>query len=164
MRIILLAFLLLFLSSCGTRKVDLHKTSTIEEKETHLQEQTEIKEIQWNRKKVFEIMKQLNIRGGEITIQPDGTIHAKGEEIDWHSKEAGEKIENLQQKEENKTRSLDEAIKKAKEEKNKRIERKQYNWWLGLPLLLIIVTLIILLTSKKWRSKLKSIFLKIGTN
>lgn len=136
----------------------------MEEKETHLQEQTEVQEIQWDRKKVFEIMKRLNVRGGEITIQPDGTIHAKGEEIDFNNQHHAEETDTFQKKDENKAMTLDEAIKKAEENKNKRVKRKQYNWWLGLPLLLAIGILITLLTSKKWKSKFKSIFRRIGMN
>lgn len=136
----------------------------MEEKETHLQEQTEVKEIQWDRKKVFEIMKRLNVRGGEITIQPDGSIHAKGKEIDFNNQHHAEEAEHIQQQQENTLLSSDEAIKKAEENKNKHIERKQYNWWFGLPLLLAIGILITLLTSKKWRSKFKSIFRRVGMN
>lgn len=163
MRIVLFIFLF-FLSSCGARKVDLHTTSTIEERETHLQEQTKVVEIQWDRKNIVDLMRQLNVRGGEITIQPDGTIHAKGEQIDLSHKETAEETETLQQQEENKVLTLDEALKKAEKDKSKHIERKQYNWWFGLPLLLVIGIFITLLTSKKWRSKLKSIFRRIGMN
>ncbi|WP_158962343.1 hypothetical protein [Myroides fluvii] len=128
----------------------------MEEKETHLQEQTEVKEIQWDRKKMFEIMKRLNVRGGEITIQPDGTIHAKGEEIDFNNNHHAEETDTFQKKEENKAITLEEAIKKAEENKNKRIERKQYNWWLILPILFLAIGIIItLFTPKKWRSKFK---------
>jgi len=106
----------------------------------------------------------LNVRGGEITIQPDGTIHAKGEQIDLSHKENAAELETLQQTEENKILTLDEVLKKAEKDKNKRVERKQYNWLLGFPILFVIAIFITLLTSKKWRSKLKSIFRIIGTN
>lgn len=128
----------------------------MEEKETQLKEQTEVKEIQWDRKKVFEIMKRLNVRGGEITIQPDGSIHAKGEEIDFNNQHHAEEAERIQQQQENTLLSSDEAIKKVEENKNKHIERKQYNWWLVLPILFLAIGIIItLFTPKKWRSKFK---------
>ncbi len=164
MRLLIICFFTAFFSSCGARKVDLHTTSSIEERETHLQEQTKVVEIQWDRKNIVDLMCQLNVRGGEITIQPDGTIHAKGEQIDLNHKENAEETESFQQQEKNKILALDESLKKAEEDKSKHIERKQYIWWLGLPLLLAIVILITLLTSKKWRSKLKSIFRRTGTN
>lgn len=38
-------------------------------------------------------MRELNIRNGSITFNPDGSVTAKGDEIDLKNKEAGEELE-----------------------------------------------------------------------
>jgi len=109
MRVVVLLIVLLGLAvqSCGSRKVERHSKSSLEETSTSLQEQTKATEIHFDRKKVFEIMRELNIRKGEITIQPDGVIHIKGDEIDLNSQEAGEEQESQSLKEENKNLNID---------------------------------------------------------
>lgn len=58
MRVVVLLIVLLGLAaqSCGSRKVEKHSKSSLEETTTSLQEQTKVTEIHFDRKKVFEIM------------------------------------------------------------------------------------------------------------
>ncbi|WHT38978.1 hypothetical protein QNH98_18800 [Myroides sp. mNGS23_01] len=103
MRVVVLLIVLLGLAaqSCESRKVEKHSKSSLEETSVSLQEQTTVTEIQFDRKKVFEIMRELNIRNGSITFNPDGSITANGEEIDLKNKEAEKEQESLSFKEEN---------------------------------------------------------------
>ncbi|MGQ8870431.1 hypothetical protein [Myroides sp. TSA_177.3] len=61
-------------------------------------------------------MRELNIRNGSITFNPDGSVTAKGDEIDLKSKDAGEELESTKVKEENAQLSFDQDEKKAEEE------------------------------------------------
>ena len=140
MRVVVLLIVMLGFAaqSCGSRKVEKHSKSSLEETKTSLQEQTKVTEIQFDRKKVFEIMRELNIRNGYITFNPDGSITAKGDEIDLKNKETGEELKSTKVKEENAQLSFDQDKSKAEEEERKRVERERFGWWW-------IVTIIIVL-------------------
>ncbi|WP_060875566.1 hypothetical protein [Myroides odoratus] len=125
MRVVVLLIVLLGLAaqSCESRKVEKHSKSSLEETSVSLQEQTTVTEIHFDRKKVFEIMRELNIRNGVITFNPDGSITAKGDEIGLKNKEAGEELESIKIKEENSQTVFDHNEKKTEEEGGKRVER-----------------------------------------
>lgn len=144
MRIIVLMVVLLGLTaqSCGSRKVEKHSKSSLEETKTSLQEQTKVTEIQFDRKMVFEIMRELNIRNGSITFNPDGSVTAKGDEIDLKNKEVGEELESGSIKEEGSQLIFDQEEKKEEDEDGKKVEREQFSWW-GV-ISFIILSLIIL--------------------
>lgn len=126
MRVVLLLIVLLGLAvqSCGSRKVEKHSKSSLEETNTSFQEQTKVTEIQFDRKKVFEIMRELSIRNGSITFNTDGSITAKGDEIDLKNKEAGEELESVGVKGENVQLNFEQNENKAEEEDGKKVERK----------------------------------------
>ncbi|WP_060872863.1 hypothetical protein [Myroides odoratus] len=136
--VLLIALLGLAAQSCGSRKVEKHSKSSLEETSTSLQEQTKVTEIQFDRKKVFEIMRELNVRNGSITFNPDGSVTAKGDEIDLSSKDAGEELESTKIKEENAQLSFDQDEKKTEEEDGKKVDRKQFGWW-GIVILVFII-------------------------
>ncbi|QQU04042.1 hypothetical protein [Myroides odoratus] len=146
MRVVVLLIVLLGLAaqSCGSRKVEKHSKSSLEETKTSLQEQTKVTEIQFDRKKVFEIMRELNIRNGSITFNPDGSVTAKGDEIDLKNKEAGEELESTKVKEENAQLSFDQDEKKAEEDKGKKVDREQFGWW-GILFFFIIIAFLTLI-------------------
>ncbi|WP_413513271.1 hypothetical protein [Myroides odoratus] len=158
MRVVVLLVVLLGLTvqSCGSRKVERHSKSSLEESWASLQEQKTVTEIYFDRKKVFEIMRELNIRNGSITFNTDGSITAKGDEIGLSDKEAGEQIESTKVKEENSQAVFGQNEKKIEEEDGKKVERKQFSWWWIIMLLTIIFGVIYLIkklglvSSKKW--------------
>ncbi|MGS4347044.1 hypothetical protein ACKUSY_15940 [Myroides odoratus] len=117
----------------------------MEETSTSLQEQTTVTEIQFDRKKVFEIIRELNIRNGAITFNTDGSITAKGDEIDLKNKEAGEDLESAKVKEENLQLSFDQDEKKSEQENERKVNREQFNWWGILFLFVIIVFLTLII-------------------
>ncbi|WP_158962606.1 hypothetical protein [Myroides fluvii] len=131
MRIVVLLIVMLGLvaQSCGSRKVEKHSKSSLEETSTSLQEQTKVTEIQFDRKRIFEIMRELNIRNGSITFNPDGSVTAKGDEIDLKNKEAGEELESIEVKEEDTKLDLDQKEKKTEEDNGKKVDREQFGWW-----------------------------------
>lgn len=139
MRVIVLLIVLLGLAaqSCGSRKVEKHSKSSLEESKTSLQEQMKITEIQFDRKKVFEIMRELNIRNGSITFNSDGSVTAKGDEIDMKNKEADQELESVGIKEENTQVDIVQDESKTEEENGKKVDRKRSRWWLGLTFFLI---------------------------
>lgn len=106
-----------------------------------------VTEIHFDRKRVFEIMRKLNIRNGSITFNTDGSITANGDEIGLNNKEAGEEMESVGVKEENAQVDLVQDEKKAEEEDGKKVERKQFSWW-GIILLLTIIFGVIYLIKK----------------
>lgn len=155
MRVVVLLIVLLGLAvqSCGSRKVEKHSKSSLEETSTSLQEQTKVTEILFDRKKVFEIMRELNIRNGFITFNTDGSITAKGDEIDLKNKEAGEELESAKIKEENSQLNFDQNEKKTEEEDGKKVDRKQFSWW-GIILPIGILIFIVFFSKKTpWFSK-----------
>ncbi|WP_156424208.1 hypothetical protein [Myroides odoratus] len=131
MRVVVLLIVMLGLvaQSCGSRKVEKYSKSSLNESKTSLWEQTKVTEIHFNRKKVFEIMRELNIRNGSITFNTDGSITAKGDEIDLKNKEASEEVESTKAKEEVAQLSFDQDEKKTEEENGKKVEREQFSWW-----------------------------------
>lgn len=151
MRVVVLLIGLLGLAaqSCGSRKVEKHSKSSIDETNTSLQEQTTVAEIQWDRKKVFEIMRELNIRNGAITFNTDGSITAKGDEIGLSNKEVGEELESGAVKEKSSQLNFYQEEKKVEEEDKKKVEREQFDWWYVIILIILIYFSVIL---KKPRS------------
>lgn len=126
MRVLVLLIVLLGLAaqSCGSRKVEKYSKLSIEEMNASLQEQTKVTEIHFDRKKVFEIMRELNIRNGSITFNTDGSITANGDEIDLKNREVGEELESGAVKEESSQLNFDQEEKKVEEEDEKRVDRK----------------------------------------
>lgn len=126
MRVVVLLIMLLGLAvqSCGSRKVEKHSKSSLKESKTSIQEQTNVTEIYFDRKKVFEIMRELNIRNGSIAFNTDGSITAKGDEIDLKNKEAGEELESVKVKEENAQIDIVQDAKKLEQEDDKKVDRK----------------------------------------
>ena len=144
----------LLLVGCGSRKVERHSKSSLEETKTIIHEETKVTEIQFDRKKVFEIMQELNVRKGEITIQPDGTIHIKGDEIDLNSKEAGEESESGAIKEENTNLNIAQGKINKDDLNDVKTDRKQFNWWgiiIPLGIFIFVVLLVIYFIRKKWK-------------
>ncbi|QQU04044.1 hypothetical protein [Myroides odoratus] len=92
-------------------------------------------------------MRELNIRNGSITFNPDGSITAKGDEIDLKNKEAGEKLESTKVKEENAQLSFDQDEKKTEEEDGKKVDRKQFGWW-GIIVPIVIIGFLIYMFRK----------------
>lgn len=158
MRVIVLLVVLLGLAvqSCGSRKVEKHSKSSLEETSTSIQEETKINEIQIDRKKVFEIMRELNIRNGSIIFNTDGSITAKGDEIDLKNKEAGEELESVGIKEESTQLNIDQNEKKSEEEDEKKVKREQFGWW-GILLLIFFVGFVVCIFRKSLK-KLSRLF------
>lgn len=144
----------LLLVGCGSRKVERHNKSSLEETNTTIQEQTKVTEIKFDRKKVFEIMRELNIRNGSITFNTDGSITAKGDEIDLKNKEVGEESESGAIKEENTNLNIDQDTISKDDQNDVKIDRKQFNWWgiiTPLGILIFVVLLVIYFIRKKWK-------------
>lgn len=92
-------------------------------------------------------MRELNICNGSITFNPDGSVTAKGDEIDLKSKDAGEELESTKVKEENAQLSIDQDEKKAEEEDRRKVDREQFSWW-GIISLIVLLLMILLLLKK----------------
>ncbi|MDM1408046.1 hypothetical protein [Myroides sp. DF42-4-2] len=149
MRVVVLLVVLLGLAaqSCGSRKVEKHSKLSIEETNSSFQELAKVTEIHFDRKKVFEIMRELNIRNGSITFNTDGSITANGDEIDLKNKEAGEEQENQLTKEENTNLYINQNEKKEEGRDDVKIDRKQFNWW-GIIIPIAVIAFLIYLFRK----------------
>lgn len=112
-------------SIIGESKPVMLKQSLSTNQEEYIDLEEEEKELG----DMFEIMRELNIRNGSITFNPDGSITAKGDEIDLKNKEAGEELESTKIKEENLQLSFDQNKNKTEEEDGKKVDREQFSWW-----------------------------------
>lgn len=125
----LIILLSLVLLSCGSRKVERHNKSSLEESNTTIQEQTKVTEVQFDRKKLFELVRELNIRNGSITIHPDGSITAKGDEINSTAKQQQLEQEGLKAKEQITELYINQDSKSQDDENGVKIDQKQFNWF-----------------------------------
>ncbi|MDM1045861.1 hypothetical protein HX004_13970 [Myroides sp. 1354] len=155
--IILLSFVLL---SCGSRKVERYNKSSLEESSTTIQEQTEIKEIQFDRKKLFELVRELNIRNGSITIHPDGSITAQGDEINSKANEKQLEQEGVKSKEQITDLDINQDSKSQDDENGVKIDQKQFNWFAMIVQFWPLFLLLFLCVMYKYRQLILNLFKK----
>lgn len=141
MRVCLIA-LLLVLSSCGSRKVDLRKRIT--DIEHTLDIKTKELEIERNKLRVYESSRVVK---ADSIVEKDGkrTIYNPSTEEKTTEKEQSSEIEKT--KEEDRK----ESIKDKGSEVDKKVDRKQFNWW-GVGISIGILIVLIISINKYWKN------------
>ena len=156
----LIILLSLVLLSCGSRKVERYNKSSLEESSTTIQETTKVTEIQFDRKKVFELVSELNIRNGSITFHPDGSVTAQGDEISSKANKKQLEQESLKSKEQSTDLDINQGSKKQDDEGGVKIDQKQFNWFAMIVQFWPLFLLLFLCVLYKYRQPILNLFKK----
>lgn len=144
MRVYLIA-LLLVLSSCGSRKVDLRKR--IADVEYNLSIKT--KELEIERKK-------LRVYESSRVIKADSIVEENSKRTIYNPSTEEKTTEKEHSSETEKTKEEDkkENAKDNSSEVDKKVDRKQFNWW-GVGISIGVLVVLIYFISKYWKKLFK---------
>lgn len=132
---------LIFVFGCGSRKVNKNKHSLIEENQTSIKDQTKITEIEFERKKLWELIYRLNFKADNITIHPDGRVDISQPVVESETKETKQDEEKQKEIEIESKITFDQTEKKEEKSQNKNVDKKQFS---RIDLLLVSVCVIFL--------------------
>lgn len=149
---IIFILIMLIIASCGARKKERYSKQNSQSITTQEMSQTDVSVLQISSEQFKELLFDIQIRGtslttdtqGKLTISnPDITI--KGNETESLKKDTSQiDTTNIDDKKTDKNKdSLVEGIK---------VDRKQFNWWLSLPLVFIVLGIIWFFISYKKRN------------
>lgn len=155
----LLLLILLFTASCGSRKVNLHTSDTKTSIRANEIETIKVKELELSKEQYSNLIQNILIRADSITTDKQGNTKLYNPVIKSEKEENNQEID--------KSKASDTKIDKRNSEdidieegiKDKGVERKQYNWWYGLPLLVVlglIIYVIIIVLKKYYANRLKN--------
>ncbi|EHO05396.1 hypothetical protein HMPREF9714_03334 [Myroides odoratimimus CCUG 12901] len=154
----LLLLILLFTTSCGSRKVTTNKLSSNEVTHASLDESITIKELEsthtvWTESLI------------DKTFTADSIIQANGKVKVYRPKVSNTTQEKSTTQDKEKIVDNTQASKlvtdnsTTKSEDNRDVKRDQYNWWYGLPLLVVIgliIYVVIIVIKKYYANRLKN--------
>ncbi|WP_313138408.1 hypothetical protein [Myroides sp.] len=155
----LLLLILLFTASCGSRKVNLHTSDTKTSIRANEIETIKVKELELSKEQYSNLIQNILIRADSITTDKQGNTKLYNPVIKSEKEENNQEID--------KSKASDTKIDKRNSEdidieegiKDKGVDRKQYNWWYGLPLLVVlglIIYVIIIVLKKYYANRLKN--------
>lgn len=148
MRKIFLFLMVGLVYGCGARKVNKNSHSVIEESKTSITEQTSTKEIELERKRLWELIYKLNFKSDNIIIYPDGKVEISQPVIASESKETKQEKEKENIVQTDKTVSLDSKIGKTDKSESKNTDKKPFNWSLTIIIVAIIIVAIVVVSKK----------------
>lgn len=140
-RINLLLITLIF-CSCGARKVEKEYSKESEVTTTSLSEVKQTTEITQERKQLYDLLFTSTWRADSIVTDKQGNTKIYNPHLTESKQEHAVVEDTSKHKEENLNTIQTNNTVKQKETAVKKVDKKQYNWWYGLPLLLFIVALL----------------------
>lgn len=138
MKMIYIFLSLLFLVGCGARKTEKQQTKiteTTEQKKTSINQTTE---IDWQRQALYELLFTAVLKADTIEVK-DGKTTFYGAELQTAGKTSESKEETAKTSQ---TDAVDVENTKTDLTENtntKLTDKKQYNWWYGVPVLLLLI-------------------------
>ncbi|MDR2223554.1 MAG: hypothetical protein LBE34_12620 [Flavobacteriaceae bacterium] len=159
MKYLLIVLSLVFIG-CGSLKKDKTKHTVNEEIRTSLNEEKKTQELEYERKQLYELIYNTNLRADSIVQAKDGTTKIYNPSIKTEAKETKqEDIKEKDKKEDLKT-DLDIKEKKEKTETSTHVDRKQYSWLVVVFLVVILMIYIYFFKGNlfQWLLKLKKYF------
>jgi hypothetical protein len=136
----LLIILSLVFIGCGSLKKDKTKHTVNEEIHTSLNEEKKTQELEYERKQLYELIYNTNLRADSIIQTKDGTTKIYNPSIKIEGKET--KQDDVKEKDKKEDIITDFKVEEKKEELNTsiHIDRKQYSWWpVVIPVLILLI-------------------------
>ncbi len=160
MRTLSLLLLILLFNSCGSRKVTTNKLLSNEVAHTSLDESISVKELEsthtlWTESLI------------DRTFTADSIIQVNGQVKVYRPKMSNTTQEKTTTQDKEKIVDNTQASKlitdnsTTKSEDNRDVKRDQYNWWYGLPILLIlgfVIYVVIIVIKRYYANRLKNTF------
>lgn len=155
----LLLLILLFTASCGSRKVNLHTSDTKTSIRANEIETIKVKELELSKEQYSNLIQNILIRADSITTDKQGNTKLYNPVIKSEKEENNQEIDKSKASNTKIDKRNSEDIDIEEGIKDKGVERKQYNWWYGLPLLVVlglIIYVIIIVLKKYYANRLKN--------
>lgn len=155
----LLLLILLFTASCGSRKVNLHTSDTKTSIRANELETIKINELELSKEQYSNLIQKLKVRADSIKTDNKGNTTLYNPTIEEEKQNHQSNIDKSKASDTELNKGTSEDIDIEEGIKDKEVERKQYNWWYGLPLLVVlglIIYVIIIVLKKYYANRLKN--------
>ena len=155
----LLLLILLFTASCGSRKVNLHTSDTKTSIKSNELETVTVKELEVSKEQYSNAIHNLKVRADSITTDKQGNTKMYNPVIESNQQDIKQDIDKTKSSNTELNKNNSEDIDSQEGIKDKGVERKQYNWWYGLPLLVVlgfIIYVVIIVIKKYYANRLKN--------
>lgn len=143
---------IIFLFSCGSRKVDKHSKSVLEDVKTEEIEQVQSKELVLSKEQYSNLVHKLNVRADSIKTDNKGNSTLYNPVIESNREEVKSDLDTSKLVENNTNKSKVEDSFKEDKEKDKNVEREQFNWW-GVLIPLGCILLVLYLVNRYLNNK-----------
>ncbi|EKB02667.1 hypothetical protein HMPREF9711_03129 [Myroides odoratimimus CCUG 3837] len=161
MKTLNLLLLILLFTSCGSRKVNLHTSDTKTSIKVDELETIKIKELELSKEQYSSMIQNILIRADSITTDKQGNTKLYNPVIKSEKEDNNQEIDKSKASDTKIDKRTSEDIDIEEGKKDKGVERKQYNWWYGLPLLAVIglvIYVVIIVIKKYYANRLKDTF------
>ncbi|MCO7721982.1 hypothetical protein NJB85_02165 [Myroides odoratimimus] len=125
----LMFFIALLLGGCGSRKVEKHFKSVIEDVKIEEIEQIQTKELTLNKEQYSSLVHKLNARADSIKADANGNITLYNPVIESNIEDIKDSLDASKLVEANTNKSKVEDSIKEDKEKDKNVKREQFSWW-----------------------------------
>lgn len=143
---------IIFLFSCGSRKVDKHFKSVLEDVKTEEIEQVQSKELVLSKEQYSKLIHKLNVRADSIKTDNKGNSTLYNPVIESNKDEVKSDLDTFKLVENNTNKSKVEDSFKEDNENDKNVEREQFNWW-GALIPLGVILLVLYLVNRYLNNK-----------
>ncbi|MFM9400775.1 hypothetical protein ACKLNQ_02410 [Myroides odoratimimus] len=125
----LVFFIALLLVGCGSRKVEKHFKSVIEDVKIEEVEQMQTKELTLSKERYSSLVHKLNARADSIKADANGNITLYNPVIESNEEDIKNNLDASKLVETNIDKSkVEDSVKEDKEE-GKNVKREQFAWW-----------------------------------
>lgn len=146
--------IMLFICSCGSRKMDKQQSKEVVSVETYLEEKKDVQVL--SNSEIVERfnLSELDLRADDLTIYPDGTMRMTNPHLKSEKIEEEKKLLRTDKLEDNSFRLDLTKSGGSKESSVKKVDRKKFNWW-GVGISIGILILLAVFTYKYWKKLFK---------
>lgn len=137
---------------CGSRKVEKHSKSVIEDVKIEEIEQVKLKELVLSKEQYSNLFHKLNVRADSIKTDAKGNTTLYNPVIESDKEEVKSDLDTSKLVENNTNKSKVEDSFKEDNEKDKNVEREQFNWW-GVLIPLGCILLVLYLVNRYLNNK-----------
>ncbi|MGG5503241.1 hypothetical protein ACPDHQ_07395 [Myroides odoratimimus] len=142
----------LIVVGCGSRKVEKHSKSVIEEVKTEEIEQIQTKELTLSKEQYSNLVHKLNVRADSIKTDAKGNTTLYNPIIESDKEEIKTDLDTSKLVDINTNKSMVEDSFKEDDEKDKNVKKEQFNWW-GVFIPLGVILLVLYLVNRFLNNK-----------
>lgn len=141
MRNTLIIIVAVLLIGCGSRRVDKHSSSTSENVSSTEISNTQVEALQITRDKISSLTYDIEIRGDAMTTDAQGNTNITNPVITGKGTLSNQdKVDSTKTKFDSNTYQGIDSNKKG-DSQGKKVDKKQFNWWLAMPPILVIIAI-----------------------